>query len=510
MIKKTRKNNVKTPKVSVLMPIYNTPVTHLREAINSILQQTFVDFEYLILNDSPDNKKLDEVVMSYDDPRIRYLKNDINLGLEDSTNRLIDESLGDYIAIFDHDDISLPERFQKEVDFLDKHPKVGVVSAQFRLFGIQNFDTENPLDSRSIRATLLTASCVSHTTAMFRKAALVENNIRYEKDFFPAASYRIITRLALVTDIQNLPDVLLKYRMDGNNTSIKHAKRRAESRERIRAEYGESLIKKAWQEKGKAFDSIELLDVSSRFNDCRYYKARRGDEVFFIKSEGKDLGNEYRMAKTMFEKSEDYFIEPVDYHKDEFDYLMMRWCDGVRLDKCMEQKTLTKKQKESFIQDLCGISKLLRDAGIVHRDITPQNLLVSSGRLMLIDFHFAVEYDNYKELEYVENNINEVSVMGEPFAAGIFKWDDAFSLVKIAEYTAGENAKDDYPAVRKVVEKIGDRVIIPDGAVLRNVIVEQRKTIDENNAMLAKFNLLRESLPYRVTRKVYRAAKKLR
>lgn len=186
-------NQTNIPKVSVLMPVYNTPIPSLREAIDSILNQTFIDFEFRILNDSPDNTKLDEFISSYDDTRIIYSKNAKNLGLEASTNKLMDESLGQYIAIFDHDDISLPSRLEKEVDCLDQHPNIGVVSAQFEVFGKQNVKAINPIESKDIRATMLLASAVSHTTAMYRKSVIQEYNIHYEKEFFPASSYRILT-----------------------------------------------------------------------------------------------------------------------------------------------------------------------------------------------------------------------------------------------------------------------------------------------------------------------------
>lgn len=505
--------NTKVPKVSVLMPIYNTPAAHLKESIDSILEQTFKDFEFLILNDSPANRKLDAQVASYDDPRIKYLKNDANMGLEASTNRLIDEAEGEYLAIFDHDDISLPERLQKEVKFLDDNPEYGVVSAQFRLFGMQNFDTGNPTEDDEIKAMLLTASCVSHTTAMFRKSVLLKNNIRYEKEYFPAASYRIITRLALVTKVKNLPEVLLKYRMDGNNTSLKHAETRVRARERVSSEYGKDLLKKTWEQKRVSFDSIEQLGVSPRFKDSRYYRANQDDEAVFIKSDGKDLENEYRMTKLMYKKSKDHFIEPLYYHKGKLDYLALRWCDGTRLDQYMKQNTVSKKQKSSFIKDLNAILKLLRAAGVVHRDITPHNLLVVSGTLKLVDFHFAVMYEDYQELEFVKKNIDEVSMMGEPYAPGIFMWDDAFSLTKIAEYIVGEESTDEYPMIQKMSKHIGERVIVPDGAILRDVIVKQRQAIQalqaNNNTVKVKIKkAVKNTIGYRAGRKAYRLAKK--
>lgn len=516
-----RKEAMKSPKVSVVMPLYNTQPTSLKEAISSILTQTFTDFEYLILNDSPENTKLDEIVASYKDPRIVYLKNEKNIGLEASTNKLIDMARGKYIAIFDHDDISLPERLEKEVKCLDKNPNVGVVSGQFRVFGTQDIITENPLDSKSIRAMLLTVSCVSHTTAMFRKSVLNDNNIRYEKEFFPAASYRIITRLALVTDVQNLPDMLLRYRMDGTNTSIQHAEQRIKARERVQTEYGEGLVKRAWQKKNYKFDSVKLLNTPPFADERRYYEATQGKERYFIKSEAKDLSNEYRMAKTMFEKNKEYFIEPIDHCEDEYNYLMTRWSDGISLEKYIEQNTLTERQRHNLVQDLYNISNLLYDAGIVHRDLTPRNFLVSSSHLKLIDLHFAVDYSNYQELAYIVDNIGSIGDMGEPYAAGMYKWDDAFSFVKIAEYILSDNATENHPVIKKMAKKIGERAIVPKGELLRDVVIEQRQAILELREEIARRDAieqkvreanqkLQESKSYKIGRKItfpFRVAK---
>lgn len=97
------------------MSIYNTKESHLKEAVSSILNQTFADFEFLIVNDSPQNTDLDKIINSFDDKRIRYFKNNQNLGIAASRNRLLELAQGEYIAVMDHDDISLPERDRKSV-----------------------------------------------------------------------------------------------------------------------------------------------------------------------------------------------------------------------------------------------------------------------------------------------------------------------------------------------------------------------------------------------------------
>lgn len=109
-------------KVSVLVPLYKTQESHLRAAIDSILNQTFGDFELLLLDDSPAGEDLAGIVHSYQDSRIRYVRNEINLGISASRNKLFDLAQGEYLAIMDHDDISLPQRLEKQVAYLDAPP----------------------------------------------------------------------------------------------------------------------------------------------------------------------------------------------------------------------------------------------------------------------------------------------------------------------------------------------------------------------------------------------------
>lgn len=211
----------KTPRVSVLTPIYNTNPAHLREMIESILSQTFTDFEFLILNDSPDNAEIEKIVLGYakHDKRVRYAKNEKNMGITPSRNKLLDMARGEYVAIFDHDDISVPTRLAQEVAYLDSHPSVGVVSGWLQYFGRDNSIWKTPESDTDIRIMLCDSCYVAHTAAMIRKSVLTDNNIKYEEFYTPAEDYMLWVRLMDVTHFYNIPDVLVKYRWTGNNTS---------------------------------------------------------------------------------------------------------------------------------------------------------------------------------------------------------------------------------------------------------------------------------------------------
>lgn len=210
------------PKVSVLMPIWNTREEHLREAMESILNQSFKDFEFLILNDSPDNTKLDEIVASYNDPRIRYARNEQNMGITPSRNKLLKMAEGEYIAIFDHDDISEPTRLEKQVAYLDAHPEVGVLGSWVGEFPREK-TVRYPENDGEIRMGLMWGCVVPHSAAMVRRSVLEEHGIAYEERFSPSEDYALWCRLIPHTQFHNLPEVLFRYRMHANNTSKSQA-----------------------------------------------------------------------------------------------------------------------------------------------------------------------------------------------------------------------------------------------------------------------------------------------
>lgn len=213
------------PRVSVLTPIYRTDASHLRECIESILNQTFTDFEFLILNDSPDATYLRDIVKSYGDKRIKYIENDHNMGISASRNKLLKMARGEYIAIFDHDDISVPTRLMQQVEFLDANPYIGVVSGFIQDFGDKSSVRIVPEFDTDIKTAMTDWCCVWHTAAMVRKSVLDDNNIEYEEFYSPCEDYRLWSRLMDVTHFHNLQTVLVKYRTFENQTSARQQAR---------------------------------------------------------------------------------------------------------------------------------------------------------------------------------------------------------------------------------------------------------------------------------------------
>ncbi len=224
------------PRVSVLTPLYNTNPVHLREMIESILNQTFTDFEFLILSDSPNNTEIDEIVASYKDKRIKYAKNEQNMGITPSRNKLLKMARGEYVAIFDHDDISVPERLALCVEYLDKHPRVGVVSGWLQDFGESNALRVVPEFDADIKTLMTDKCCVWHTAAMIRKSVLTDNNIEYEEFYSPCEDYHLWVQLMGKTHFYNLQTVLVRYRTFAGQTSNVQSTRMAAAHRAIQLE----------------------------------------------------------------------------------------------------------------------------------------------------------------------------------------------------------------------------------------------------------------------------------
>lgn len=269
---------LKSPKVSVLMPIYNTNLEHLRESITSILNQTFQDFEFIILNDSPDNAGLDKLVESYRDRRIVYLKNRKNLGITQSRNKLIDLSKGEYIAVFDHDDLSMPQRLEKEVAFLDTHPNVGVVGAWEKWFGDKKRLFCPPEDDVEIRIMMTQDNYISHTSCMIRRSLLDAHKIRYRENYSPAEDYKLCAELMSVTEMHNIQEPLVMYRRHAGNTSQTQRSKIRNRAKKIRLEianqypaYQHEYEKKYRCYRIKLFGFIPFLTIKPKKNKKMVY-----------------------------------------------------------------------------------------------------------------------------------------------------------------------------------------------------------------------------------------------
>lgn len=200
----------RVPLVTVLMPVYNGE-KHLRESIGSILDQTLEDFEFWIINDGSTDGS-ERIVNSYNDSRIKLLRNEMNIGIAETLNRHIRQVRSKYIARMDADDIAFPARLQKQVRFMDENPEVGVCGTWMRLFGDTESIMRYPASHALIKIDMLFCCPIAHPTVMMRKSIAEEVNILYRTDFQAAQDYELWSRVIDVVRFANLQEVLLKYR----------------------------------------------------------------------------------------------------------------------------------------------------------------------------------------------------------------------------------------------------------------------------------------------------------
>ncbi len=210
--------------ISVIMPVFNTKISYLRKAIDSVLSQTFADFEFLILNDSPENKKLRAAILEYDDKRIKFFENGENIGIPKSCNKLLNMASGKYIALMNHDDIMIRNRLAKQFRYLEKHPEVGLLGTAYKKFGeINRFRSiVNPLSHEEICAYLLFRSPIHNPTIMLRREIAEKYNIRYNENFISLNDRQLCYEFSKYSKLTNLPDVLYRYRFHHDMTSKVH------------------------------------------------------------------------------------------------------------------------------------------------------------------------------------------------------------------------------------------------------------------------------------------------
>ena len=209
------------PKVSILMPVYNSE-KYLTHAIDSILKQTFDDFEFLIFDDGSADDSL-EIISSYRDSRIHIFKSDQNYGHIFHLNRGLEIAKGKYIARMDADDIAHPERLEYQVKFLEKNSDIGVCGTWYKEFGRQNNLVKHPVDDQGIRLKLLFESCaLGHPTVMMRKLIFDTYSLKYFQSEYPAEDYWLWIRISLVSKLANIPKVLLFYRTHIKQVSKTH------------------------------------------------------------------------------------------------------------------------------------------------------------------------------------------------------------------------------------------------------------------------------------------------
>lgn len=218
------------PKLTVFMPMYNS-ARYVAETIDSVLKQTFTDFEFLIIDDGSTDDSV-AVVSQYTDPRIRLERNPQNLKLAKTRNRGLELARGEYIAFIDSDDICQPERLALQVAYLDTHPEIGVCGTWFTTFGECKPETVRvPADPQRIKTELWFDSMIPNTTAMIRKSWF--KDLRYDETLlYYAEDYDLWLRASCTMHLGNIPRSLVLVRM--HQASIRGQEKERRRKEALR------------------------------------------------------------------------------------------------------------------------------------------------------------------------------------------------------------------------------------------------------------------------------------
>lgn len=206
---------MKQPKVTVFISLFNSE-KYIKKTIESVLAQTFTNFELLIIDDDSTDKSI-EIIKGFNDQRIHLLINEENLGIFKTRNLGLEKSITEYFAVIDSDDIMYPTRLEKQVEFLDIHSNFGFIGTWTETIDSDGRKTgvawKNDISPEKIPMTLLFQNCFTHSSIMMRRSVLDEEKYEVEG----SEDYDLWLRLTKKSKAWNIPKVLTQYRIHETN-----------------------------------------------------------------------------------------------------------------------------------------------------------------------------------------------------------------------------------------------------------------------------------------------------
>ncbi|MEP4093191.1 glycosyltransferase [Reichenbachiella sp.] len=221
--------------ISVLLPVYNAE-KYLGACLESLLNQSYSDFELIIFNDASTDNSLD-IILAYDDPRIKIINSPTNLGYVAHLNHGIAIAKGKYIARMDADDISMPNRFEKQISFLEQNHDYSICGTWVEPIDqpvekkIWQLPSEHPA---ILIHHFFYNTAIAHPSVMFRKETIDKHHIRYDPSFMPAEDYELWSRISNFTKFKNITEPLLKYRQHPDQISQVQEKKKKDALTKIR------------------------------------------------------------------------------------------------------------------------------------------------------------------------------------------------------------------------------------------------------------------------------------
>jgi len=274
--------------LTVVMPVYNGE-KYLQEAIDSVLAQTFEDFELLVIDDASKDHSV-EIIQSYTDPRIRLVRNPVNSGVAHVRNLGLQEAKGEFLAWMDCDDLIDPKKFQIQIDFLRKKPKVGICGTWLTRFGEgRSILSKSPTDPGLIKATLIFYPSVWNATAMFRMEFIRKAQLQYDTRLAVAEDYNFYFDASFHFPIENISESLYFYR--ASETSIM---KKFEDQEKKMFTFYKIIYSKVFEKLGieKSEENFLIhrkIGSTVLLNNWPEYK-KAFNWLMFLKSQNKKVG----------------------------------------------------------------------------------------------------------------------------------------------------------------------------------------------------------------------------
>lgn len=240
-------SNVRAARVTVFVPVFNAD-KFLAEAIESILNQTFTDFELLVVDDGSTDKSI-EILESFRDRRIRISRNDRNRGRAYTRNRGIELARGEYLSVLDADDLCEPDRLERQVKCLDAHPDVAAVGSSATYVDENDnvaYVCKVPTSSEEIHRQIFQSNCFVHSSVTFRRQVLIDIG-GYNPELQQAEDYELFLRLTARHRLANIEKPLVRYRVHPDQVSQREISTQRNLADRVRVaaykdQYSQGLI----------------------------------------------------------------------------------------------------------------------------------------------------------------------------------------------------------------------------------------------------------------------------
>lgn len=330
-----------SPKVTVQIPVYNGE-KYLKECLESILNQSFTDFECLIIDDGSTDGSA-AVIESFRDPRVRFVRNERNMGISHTRNRGFDLARGTYVALMDCDDVCPPERLDRQVAFMDAHPEVGVCGSWVQEMYPDGTMIEEqlrryPADDASIRRMLMQDSPLWNPSLILRKSMIRQHRLYYNPDFKLGEDFDLVVRAAGVTQLANIPEALLYYRRHENQISTLRTFEAHRNANLLRLNLIVKEIGKYLP--GATLDVLEGTNVNSLTAAGYFEKMLRVDQLLARLNDPADARKKAAYGQLN-------------------QYLIMIWFTSLRLLPRYEMSTYAVMRQSNFFRNLPLRSRLL-------------------------------------------------------------------------------------------------------------------------------------------------------